>query len=748
ALQAPALQLTPVNLGNGKIHLGSTAAHSLLLNSFLGEVRFASTGVPQNVADGDSITISDGTRVLHFEFDRDGQTRAGSIPIGITKGQTGTLLTHRELGAELTKAIQTAILNGRIDDDGGALVATDLRDGRVHLGGSRLHEVRRVAGASSQVALTGQVGVQQGFGIQTRGAALQIVADRVGLQMRMPTGGGADVSDGQFFTITEHVAGGTRSAIFEFDTNGFVRPGRVGIHVTGTESPMALAGLVKVAIETADIGLSPITPTSAVLDLGSASSMYVLDLSNSTNFQQSGISDGQTFVVDNGVGIFTFEFDIDQNVSSPNIAVPIVTAGDAARVATQIASVVGTSGLGFNAAQLPRSLGGGVLDAGEPLAMTHLWDLSNANLTKTGQAGGIRDGETFTVTLNGVTRTFELDSDGSVQTGGDVISFDNTSSAEVVANAMVPVLRGAGLGLNPVSVGLGAIELLNATSHILNFTPLPAAPAGASHLRQIGVLGDVSANSVSFIPAAEFLGAQVAVSIQEALADSSLTSVRTSLGGGARVFVDGATNVAAATGIPALDGVRGSVTFVGAVKDLAKNPLKANQLSGETQFTITLGEVRVDFGDAMDPLTTFDGQYPTKQSNNGAAHIIVGDNPLRLGATVDAELDGQPTNDAVGDDNNGVDDEDGVMGLTGLVRGVSTTFTVNASAAAFLDAWIDFNQNGNWEDRGEQILSSVRVNAGNNVFTIRTPEMATLGQTTARFRISSLGGLRPTGLAR
>lgn len=239
ALQAPALQLTPVNLGNGKIHLGSTAAHSLLLNSFLGEVRFASTGVPQNVADGDSITISDGTRVLHFEFDRDGQTRAGSIPIGITKGQTGTLLTHRELGAELTKAIQTAILNGRIDDDGGALVATDLRDGRVHLGGSRLHEVRRVAGASSQVALTGQVGVQQGFGIQTRGAALQIVADRVGLQMRMPTGGGADVSDGQFFTITEHVAGGTRSAIFEFDTNGFVRPGRVGIHVTGTESPMA-----------------------------------------------------------------------------------------------------------------------------------------------------------------------------------------------------------------------------------------------------------------------------------------------------------------------------------------------------------------------------------------------------------------------------------------------------------------------------------------------------------------------------
>ena len=68
--------------------------------------------------------------------------------------------------------------------------------------------------------------------------------------------------------------------------------------------------------------------------------------------------------------------------------------------------------------------------------------------------------------------------------------------------------------------------------------------------------------------------------------------------------------------------------------------------------------------------------------------------------------------------------------------------------AGFLDAWIDFNQDGDWIDAGEQIFASLPLAAGPNLLFVTTSgRTRLLGSTTARFRISSKGGLRPTGLA-
>jgi large repetitive protein len=146
----------------------------------------------------------------------------------------------------------------------------------------------------------------------------------------------------------------------------------------------------------------------------------------------------------------------------------------------------------------------------------------------------------------------------------------------------------------------------------------------------------------------------------------------------------------------------------------------------------------VDFGDA--PNT-----YRTTRAAAGPSHVAVGP---RLGDLRDTESDGQPTANADGDDNNGSDDEDGVV--FGSVRAgqINATVTVNvqeAPSGAKLDAWIDFNGDGNFNGAGEQIFKRVVVTEGDNVLTFVVPADAAQGATFARFRLSSAGGLKTTG---
>ncbi|MCC9608309.1 GEVED domain-containing protein [Blastopirellula sp. JC732] len=146
-----------------------------------------------------------------------------------------------------------------------------------------------------------------------------------------------------------------------------------------------------------------------------------------------------------------------------------------------------------------------------------------------------------------------------------------------------------------------------------------------------------------------------------------------------------------------------------------------------------------EFGDAPD------ANYKTLLASNGARHLPF--SQLYLGAGMDGEFDGQPSSDAKGDDNdaNG-DDEDGVVMPRVLLSGTSANFTVTASAAGKLDAWIDFNHNGVFEP-SEKIANSIDVSAGANLISVAVPQFSPTSLTFARFRISSTGGLAPTGVA-
>lgn len=152
--------------------------------------------------------------------------------------------------------------------------------------------------------------------------------------------------------------------------------------------------------------------------------------------------------------------------------------------------------------------------------------------------------------------------------------------------------------------------------------------------------------------------------------------------------------------------------------------------------------VRLDWSDAPD------APYPTLAGRNGARHRIVPG--LRLGRRIDSEPNGIPAALALGDDLNGIDDEDGVAFLTGVVASKSASVAVRVrtmAPSARLDAFIDYNADGDWADAGEQVFTSRTVTNGLNLLTFTVPAGATNRPSYARFRLSSTGGLTPTGLA-
>ena len=94
------------------------------------------------------------------------------------------------------------------------------------------------------------------------------------------------------------------------------------------------------------------------------------------------------------------------------------------------------------------------------------------------------------------------------------------------------------------------------------------------------------------------------------------------------------------------------------------------------------------------------------------------------------------------------DSDDGVA-FVGQFNARTPAVSVNVTSTdtGYLDAWIDWNQDNDFNDSGEQFLRTEPVNAGVNSFLVSTPTTALSGYTTARFRLSATGALFTTGLA-
>ena len=116
-----------------------------------------------------------------------------------------------------------------------------------------------------------------------------------------------------------------------------------------------------------------------------------------------------------------------------------------------------------------------------------------------------------------------------------------------------------------------------------------------------------------------------------------------------------------------------------------------------------------------------------------------------LGAEIDADANGQPNLAATGDDINGLADEDGVT-IAPLVTGTNTASVVTSRHGGWLTGWIDFNDDGDFDDVGErlefthngtsglQIGTKVLLDAGTNTVSFEMPAGVTAANVYARFR--------------
>ncbi len=147
--------------------------------------------------------------------------------------------------------------------------------------------------------------------------------------------------------------------------------------------------------------------------------------------------------------------------------------------------------------------------------------------------------------------------------------------------------------------------------------------------------------------------------------------------------------------------------------------------------------------------------YSDAPASYGApSHKIVAGIAMGAGAP-DAEIAALPTIAANGDDTVGTDDENGVT-IGTLTQGATGAVTATvAGAGGRLQAWFDWNGDGDFADAGEQVATNLQDNGAGDTnpatgaitFAVTVPLTATTSQTYARFRWSTVAGLTATSTA-
>ncbi len=138
-------------------------------------------------------------------------------------------------------------------------------------------------------------------------------------------------------------------------------------------------------------------------------------------------------------------------------------------------------------------------------------------------------------------------------------------------------------------------------------------------------------------------------------------------------------------------------------------------------------QVQVDYGDAPD-------------SYGNPSHTII--SGVQLGAGISAEAAGYDDALAAADDF-----DDGVV-LPAFLPGLDDMVVSVQGTDGYLQGWIDWNQNGVFDEPAERIATDLQDTDNNGEIRISIPDAppgAATGNTYARFRWSTTAGLGPTG---
>lgn len=517
---------------------------------------------------------------------------------------------------------------------------------------------------------------------------------------------------------------------------------------------------------------------------------HTLTVNNGSSKTYSGIFAGSGALTKTGTGNFTISGPNTYDGDTTIIGTGTITVGSGTALGSTVGKTVVPSGAGLN-------FSGANFTINEPIDIAGV-----GNAVTTG--GAIFAQVSSTVTFGG---TITLTADANVGVAGTSAATFNNATAFTAADKNLTLQGGSGAGLKTVSgviaLGSGGLTKLQGGTWTLSGANTYSGPTaiGAGTLRVANTAGsatgsgDVTVAAGATLAGPGIIAGSVSVTgtISAGTSPGTITTGSETWNGGGSylweindatgtigadpgwdlIHVNGDLNITATPASKFNVNVR-SLTLANANGNAANfnqstdylwtilrvtgtifgfDPAAFN-LNTSTFSNAVTGAFFIeqngtnidvhyiagrDFGDAPDPT------FPTLLANNGARHVLVPG--FFLGASIDAESDGQPTATANGDDSTGTDDEDGVTFTTPILPGQMATVEVVASAAGQLDAWLDFNGNGSWADAGEQIFTNVTLSAGNNVLVFQVPLAALPANTTARFRFSTAGNLAFDGQA-
>jgi hypothetical protein len=709
AISASGLAVSPRLLPSGDVYVGAAAGVKITTTFSRLDQPKSTLGlfIPAfgAVVDGQTFSLSDGLNSLVFEFDSDNVTGAGRSRIDISGASSVS---------DLARIIQSTV------------AATNLQLTPRIIGNDTVH-----------------LGLPAAGNVDRGSTSLEIV------------GVSRSVADGQSFSITF----GSTTKTFEFNDvalNNGVASGNIPIDLLLSDTQDSLGARTAAVIAANGLGLDPIHVRDGNIAVGgtSAHSISVLnapslslfgqpDVTPNTTVEMLGtivlqvptlggtsMTDNTTFAIRANNRLVVFEF--DGNISGPsapgNVVIPFTTASTASEIVDRM--VLAINGAGLNI--VSRGIGNGRLDLGT--LATNQVELRNSGLTIL--RGNVTDGEFFTINNGTLSKTFEfvnVSLGGGAATGRLPILFSNSSTRAELFAAMKTAIESAGLGLSTTVIATTTLRFADTPRFTYDFSSAPS-------LLRTGVPG--GAVPVPFVQDQTFTGKQVAQSIVRAINGAPNTPLEAKIRGDNTLFVENASSISEDI----------ANYFIRAVEDLAGNDLKPNRINNETQFTILMPGVELDYGDAPDPVTTTPGRYPTLDVFDGARHVASA-GPLRFGTTVTNDIDGNPSPLADGDvGDDGVSFQFQNLSSPLFNRNVDTQVTITLSAPGFVDAWIDFNADGDWEDPGEQVIVNTEFTTDlTRTFQIRVPSTSPIPATGinsfARFRTSSAGNHLPTGLA-
>ncbi len=169
------------------------------------------------------------------------------------------------------------------------------------------------------------------------------------------------------------------------------------------------------------------------------------------------------------------------------------------------------------------------------------------------------------------------------------------------------------------------------------------------------------------------------------------------------------------------------------------------------KYDLGICNIQYDWGDLPDTSpATASLNYQTLNSNDGPAHVVI--DGLYIGSTVDVEILGQASTDALGDgtDEDGFNFNNSLNITPGSVLNLPLNIVNTTGTVAHFEMWIDWNGDGDFDDAGEMVANLSDDGAGNfgpTTLPVTVPANAVENQQIGvRARLSHTNNMTPYGI--